>query len=432
MSATNSATDNWGPLGDLEEQQYHALYFAYDVPLQDIRKKSFKWFFRIGTLLLLISLMLASSVPIPNYLQIPIVMENTSKDHVRLFTHAVHVSDRRVSAGEEVQPGQPICKVSSPQIQTLISAIRRAQNDLQVLQEHDSLEVHQQVKNMDKELDARQSRITALLAEQTAAEALFQTQKASLSAEMAYAHTLAQKDSLLFKEEVISEVDHLASQRNHLAMASEMALAEKAYLQRTQQFNHRLAELKESLVTISNQQAERLNRYQAEEQRLRDQLRFARQDLRLHFGAYEIDQDALVLLAPSAGLITYCYLDNQLLQAGEMLYRLAVNKGHYEARGMIEANQIGYVRPEMQAKVMLETFPHFEWGSLTGAVGRISTSPNERGTYPITIAITQDNPKITPFLQNGQTGTCSLVFERKSLFGYMFRDIKRLAAEAVY
>lgn len=431
MSAIDQESKQHGPFGDLEEQQYDVLYHSMDVPLVDIRKKNFKTFFTVGMLLLGLVVLLSATVQIPNYVQVPIVIENVEQDKVMMFNHSARVKEYLVAVGDEVKAGQRICKVSSPQIQGLISAIRIAENDIQALENHDSIGVDLQINNLNKQIEARHARIRALDAEQNAAISLFNSRVKALDSEIAYARTLKERNKGLLENGAISQLDYLESERSFLDKQDELALLEKGHDQNLQQFKIRQEELRETMLTLSNRQDELLRGYKTDRSKLQGEIALAKQNLELYYGAYEIVSDELVLLAPQAGKVTYCYPSNQLLQAGEILYRLEVGRGEFEAKGVVEANRIGYVRRLMTAKVMLETFPHYEWGSLDGAIDKVSASPDEEGNYSISVALTGGNPRISPLLQNGQTGTCSIIFERKSLFGYIFRDFQRVTSEVI-
>ena len=423
--------EGYGPQGDLEEQQYNELYQAMDVPLMDIRKKSFRAFTILCLILLGTLICFAAFIPIPNYVQVPIVIENTDQEHVMLLNHSARLNTYRVEVGDSVIAGQNICEVSSPQIQALISEIRVAENNIRSLDEHGHIDLDVQIRNLDAQITAKDAQIKALQAEETAAVSLYNSSREALESSIEYSRTLFEKDGYLYENEGISEVEFLRSKRALQDKEDELAMTDKAHAQTMQQFRIRLEELNETLVNLKNQQTELSSSFKTDRSRLEDQIAFARKNLELYYGPCEIEGDALMLRAPKSGKVTYRYPSHQLLQPGEILYRLEISKGSFEARGMIAANQIGYVRPTTEAKIMLETFPHYEWGSLPGRVDKISTSPNEVGEYSVSVSITKGNPRISPLLQNGQTGECSLIFEERSLLGYLFRDFKRAVVGAV-
>ena len=115
-----------------------------------------------------------------------------------------------------------------------------------------------------------------------------------------------------------------------------------------------------------------------------------------------------------------------------MLYRMQNSKGTFKGKGFVGADKVGYLKDSLSTKVMLETFPHYEWGKLTGIIANVSKSPNELGTYAFNIEITKDNPRITPLLQNGQTGNGYILIEEKTLVGYLSRSINKSAENLLY
>ncbi len=432
MSATKLDNSKRGPYGDLEEQQYNTLYKTMDVPLMDIRRKYFKQFMIVSLLVLGMAIFLASVVPIPNYLQVPIVIENIEQDHSVMFNHSIRVKNYFVNAGEEVKKGEAICHISSPEIQNLISAIRVAQNDIQGLEKHDAQNIDVQMQNLDAQKDAEKNSFTFLKAEKRAATDLFNSRRSGLEKELKYLGNLKNKNHALYREGVISQVEYLRFEKDYTDKLSELSVLEKNHLQNMQQYNLRMQEVNENLVSFSSDQNQIVSNFETDKGKLSDQIELAKKNLQLFYGDYQLRNDELVLLAPKDGAITYLYPDNKLLNSGEILYRLEDAGGQFEANGLVAAAEIGYVDADMVSKIMLETFPHYEWGVLTGEIENISSSPNEEGQYTLSISLTKENPKISPLLQNGQTGTASLVIEQKSLFGYIFRDFKRMGSGIIY
>jgi len=419
MSATNNNIEQHGPYKDLGEQQYNTLYKTLDVPLVDIRKKYYGRFMLLSLLLLLLTILFASFVKIPHYLQVPIVMENTVKDHVVIFNHSARVKQYFVTAGAEVKEGQEICQISSPEIQSLIATIRSAENKVKALEDYDSKNVDIQIKNIRTQAQIKNKNLTAIDAEKKAALALYHSKRQALDSEIAYAKTIRDKNKLLYEDGIISQFDYLEIEKKYIDKLNDLSILEKTQIQNTQEFDLKEQAIREMLVMYSIQENELESNYESDELKFADQIDLAKNNLYLSYGKYKLDDNGLILLAPMDGKMTYCYPDKALLQTGEILYRLEEEKGAFESNGYLNARDIGYVKSEMKARIMLETFPHYEWGSLTGNINEVSIAPNGEGQYAFTSTITDDNARISPLLQNGQTGVASIIIEEKSLFAYM-------------
>lgn len=432
MSVTKDHSPAQAAHQDLEKQQYEVLYKEMDVPLLDIRKQYFSTFLMCALFLLLLTLLFASFVKIPNYLQVPIVMKNTMDDHIVLFNHLARVEEHFVKIGDYIEKDQAISRISSPEIQNLISAIQLAENNIKVLKDYDAKNIDVQIKNIDTQHKMKNKKLEVLQEEKRAAISLYHAQKAVLTSELDYAKMLSNKNKALYEEGLVSELVYLDAEKKYADKLHDQSILEKTHLQALQQFEIRAQVVNEALLTNSIKQTELESKHQLDEHKLREQIDLAQQKLALFYGSYQLDAKGLILLAPMAGKITYYHPDHQLLQIGEILYRLELSQGRFESTGYLQANDIGYVKSEMETKVMLETFPHYEWGSLSGRIKELSVSPNAKGQYTLAIDIIDENDRITPLLQNGQTGTASIIIEKKSLFSYLFRDFRKLTSELVH
>jgi len=432
MSTIDPHQANWGPAHDLEEQQYKTLYHEYDVPLEDLRKRSFFVFSRIVLVLFVIMIILGSWVPIPNYLELPIVINNTEVDQIRQFDHPVRLNESYVQVGQEVQLGQRLCKIQAPQIKALIASIWEAEYRIEALDKHDTQDLELQSQHFDKQIFARKGRIEALDAEMQASQALFNAQRKVIQDDLTFLEQIKNTNKMLWEQGAESKMNYESAAQDYLARKDELVVLEKNAEQARAQFALRKKELLESKLLLQTQKDERLQNHQTERSKLLDQIALMKQNLKLYYGAYTIEHGALILLAEQAGTITYVCPNNELLQTGEMLFRLELEQGEYLAQARVPASQIGYIQPDMSGKVMLETFPHFEWGSLEAEVEFVSKAPNEQGEFHVSIRLPTENPKISPLLQRGQVGDCALAFESKSLFGYILRDFRRRKADFIY
>lgn len=425
MSVTNNNTDGLGPYNDLGEHQYSILYKSMDVPLIDIRKKYYYRFVILSLLLLLIAFLLAFLVKIPNYLQLPIVMENAVQDHVKIFNHSTRVKQYFVNLGDTIKEGQPICQISSPEIQNLISAINTAKNNIKALEGYDSKNVNIQIVNIDKQAQEKKRSLEALHGEEEITISLFNSRKLALKSNIAYAKTIRDKNKVLHEHGAVSQEFFLEREKEYSDLQNELSILKNLHLQSIQQFKYKVQEIKEALIAYSITQDELEINYESDKNKLEDQIKLAKDNLQLFYGAYKLDENKIILLAPKDGRITYRYPDNELIETGDIIYRLEEYRGEFESKGLIESKNIGYLKTKMKAKIMLETFPHYEWGSISGHVAKISASPNRNGQYTFSIALDEKNYKISPLLQNGHTGQASIIIEKKSLVGYIFRNFKK-------
>ncbi|MEM6804175.1 MAG: hypothetical protein AAF696_22415 [Bacteroidota bacterium] len=432
MSVINQDSANYGPNQDLEAHQYETLYQEWDVPLLDIRKRYFQPLLIICSALLLLFILLANLVEIPNYLEIEIIIENQDKDQMVFFPYPVKAEGYLVELGDTLEKGQKICRISAPQIQALIAEIKSVEHDIHILDTYDAENVAFQSDNLRQEKEARQLRVEALISEKNASIALFHEEREALHAKIAYRKDLKEKDQFLLGKGAISEWEYLATERKYLDKLDELAILKNTYNQSFEQFKQRKVALEESLLTIEHQIKELEQSFKFKRNKLYAKLAHRKRNLTLHYGPYSIEEGEFFLLAAREGKLTYLYPDQELLETGDILYRLEVSSRKFIAKGELRADQIGYIKQAMAAKIMVETFPHYEWGSMSGKVKHLSKSPGEEGVFSIFIEIEEDNSLLLPLLQNGLSGKCSLIIEQKTLFSYALRRIKKSISTLIY
>lgn len=430
MSNINDEENStFGPFNDLEQQQYKKFYTSLDVPLMDIRKKYYSIFLIVGTILLIFIVILAITIKIPNYLKIPISIESIEKDDVNLFNHSVNVENFYAKVGDTLSINDSICKVSAPEIQEIISEIKLAQSQLKSLKKFDSLDVGLRISNLDNEVATKQYLLNSLELESKAINDWYISKKAALSEEVIYHENLEQVNRGLFEKDVISKFAYLEIKKNTINKKEELISLPNEFGQKIQQINFKIKEVNGEVVVLRNSQREFSSSYKTNSSKLNEQITVSLDKLKLYYGNFKIVDDGLILLASHKGLLTFGYQSNNLLQPGEILYRLDSSNGGFEARGFIKANKIAYLKPSLTSKIILETFPNYEWGALTGIVNNISKSPNERSLYPFSIKITKENTLISPLLQNGQTGTGYILIEKRTLGNYLFRSLSKTKDE---
>ncbi len=432
MSNIEPEESTFGPFEDLESQQYKKLYAAYDVPLIDDRKQHNSLFLITGLIILLLVVLLSATLMIPNYLKVPIEIENVEKDMVAMFSHSVKVDNFMANVGDTLRENQKICKISAPEIQSLISEIQSSRSELTVLKNIDTLEVDLRINNLANEIDNKRNLLTALALEKNSADEMYLSKKTALTAEVEYFKNIEKANKRLFDSGVISKFEYLKIQQNLINKTEELASLVNESDQKAREYNFRAKVIKGEINEISNSQNELTISYQSQRSKLEERIELALNKLKLFYGNFEIMADGLVLLSPKDGMLTYCYPDKNLLQSGEILYRLESSKGDFEGKGYVKADKIGYLKNNLSSKVMLSTFPHYEWGNLTGIVSNISTSPNEFGSYAFKIKFTENNPKIGPLLQNGQTGNGYILIEQKTLLGYLKRSLNKTTDNVLY
>lgn len=414
--------------GDLEKQQYERLYFESEVPLGDVRKGLMRKFVWLALLLVIGFVILGATLKIPNQIQLNSVVKNRSQEEVYRFAEKVYIQEVFAHAGDSLTPNQPMVRITSPEIVDLITDHLEAQRNLEFFQtfERKSLEVQ-------KELNAGTVRTLEAESRQARKEIQLIAQKWSAdSTTLVFEKELAQKNfetqSALFKEGVIAkiELDQYEQAKVRATNAFEAGLTTYANANSTLLFGLQKSniELQQARETLFKLDIDIENRETA----LTRAAALTAERIEHNYGQAKINEGSLILQAKGAGVLSYLFSGEKEVPQGSILLKTISGPAAYYVEGIIEPREIGKVHAGQALNVKLETFPHYEWGVLRGTIDQLSLTPDETGQYFFQAAIT-DAGRIEPHLRIGMTGESSLVVEEKTVFGYVFRNMKRVVSE---
>lgn len=421
----NPNTNSLDSFGDLESQQYEKLYNSYDVPLLDIRKSYFKYFFFVGIVILAMVLFLSFWLKIPNYLKVPVQIDNKINDLVMDFNHSVKVNKFYIQTGDTVILGQELCMIASPEIQQLIYEIKNAESQLLLLLEVDSMDLDVKRKNVLKQIKNKEDLYKDIEEEIKTTQNYFNAKINSTRSELNYLLSLEADNKVLLDSNIISKFDYQKIKQDYLNKANELEAINIEFDQQINQLQFRSTQIRGELVQFKNNETELKFSFTSKKSKVLEQIKLANDRLKLYYGDFKLLNGNLILLAPKAGVIVFKYPNNKILEKGEVLYKLQNNGGGFEGLCTIDAEKVGYLKENLEAKILLKTFPHYEWGNLTGVLKAISQSPNEKGIYSFVIEIITISPSINPLLQNGQTGDGYILIEELTLRQYLSRSFNK-------
>jgi multidrug efflux pump subunit AcrA (membrane-fusion protein) len=104
------------PFDGLKPLQYRDIYHEDDAPLADVRKNALRL---LTCFLLLISLLfvaLGSTVRLTRIVSYKFVLRGNEEERVLRFDADIYLNEKYVSVGQTVVPGDPLLRVSLPQI----------------------------------------------------------------------------------------------------------------------------------------------------------------------------------------------------------------------------------------------------------------------------------------------------------------------------
>ena len=234
-----------------------------------------------------------------------------------------------------------------------------------------------------------------------------------------------QRDSLLYTKGTISNEEIEQSRSRYL----QNRLTDENMLSSLRNMQIQIAQLKESLLDMGQQDTEKLNSLQS-------QLRSQVSQLKTEIQAWELNY---ALIAPVDGTITFTnyWTVNQNVNAGEEAFTVIPNLYEVIGKALLPVARSGKVKTGQKVNIRLENFPDNEYGILRGRVENISLVPsttNQVLSYSVEISLPDGlittYRKELPFLPNMQ-GQAEIVTEDLSLLERFILPLKKILKESI-
>jgi hypothetical protein len=234
-----------------------------------------------------------------------------------------------------------------------------------------------------------------------------------------------QRDSLSYSKGTISNEEIEQSRSKYL----QSRLTEENVQSSLQNIQIQIAQLEESLLDISQQDTERLNRLQS-------QLRSHISQLKSEIQAWKL---SYVLTAPLDGTITFTnyWTVNQNVNAGGDVFTVIPHNHEVIGKALLPVARSGKVKAGQKVNIRLENFPDHEYGILRGRIENISLVPSQTNqTLYYTVEISIPNGLITtykkelPLLPN-MHGRAEIITEDISLLERFILPVKKILKESI-
>ena len=408
---------------ELEPQQYYPLYQEEDVPLIDVRKSTLRklvW----GTILLLAAFIaLGFTVHFPNEITVPYVLKSEQPERIYQFSHTVFLLDKMVAEQEIVQVGQPLVKITSPEIVEMLASINQKESELvyhleqaalAVSSEKDILRTQMKSLKVDRERQKEEQRIL-----KAALEADIQT----LSKKQKYAQKQYKTYQQLYKSGTVAEVELEEKEQLLITANNELKITRNEYQKQLSNLYFNIKHSREQQRKLDKEGKKLGIDFENETVALNEQIRLAKAKLLQNYGDYEVADNSIILKATQEGKVNFLFAGDKEVLAGTTLLKLNNATGGFYALAMITPQHIGQIQTTNNTILKVATFPHFEWGVLKGSIAPLPLSPNEQGLFPIKINI-NDFGKLEQLLQIGMKGEAAVLIEERSFFGYLTKNMK--------
>lgn len=226
------------------------------------------------------------------------------------------------------------------------------------------------------------------------------------------------RDSILFREGVLSEEDYGKSRNAYL-------LTKQAPINReAEEQEHMLQRItdKETVLDLENLHTQNLNKY---EQDFLSAVRLLSEMIKQWEQTY-------LLVSPIEGNVDYvrAWGDNQYVASGEIVFVVTPTERKQPiGKATLHASGAGKVKIGQQVLVGVNNFPEEEYGSLVGEVEAVSNVPTADGFYMVDVCFPAGLQTIyhkqLPTVQQ-MVGNARIVVENRRLCNLFLQPINRL------
>jgi len=409
---------------DLSEIQYTDLYKEDDVPLSDVRKSSLSKFIYFGAILLLIFIILGSTLKFPNQINVPFVLHHENLEQIYRFAYPVYISERYVNSNQKVQIGDKLVTINSPEITELIQKYNNAYSSLDLFKNNESLVLEKQIEILGLDIKSQEILLTKFEDEKNMLEGFWENDSSSLAVEYEEKSNVYDVKIDLHKDGIISDFDQASAKTEKMKAYNQLNRAHDQYNQKKLKLRNDIIEGQLKIEQL-NQQINKLHLEKTKKrEELNNNINLIHNMIASQFGNFSIDSGRLTLRADSGCDVTYVIEGQREVAEGVILMKLNNEPNDLYALSSVSPQYIGKVKLKSAIVLKVETFPHYEWGTLDGTIEYLSKAPDETGNYPFHVTLGKSD-KMSVLLQAGMNGSCSITLEEKSLFGYIFREINK-------
>lgn len=413
----------------LEAHQFENIYHEDDVPFQNASDSAIKRLIYYGIGLFVILIIASFLIKVPREIQIPFELKGGILEFIVQYPEKVYVKEIQVRTGDTIIRGQPLIKITSPEISSQINEIEALMTELsffrhekQDLYKSDLAYFEARKKGLDKDIS-------------------------KLSAEIEISRTDMVHELANLKEQLDIQSENLKRNQKLYAdgflSALELEKVQIEYNNVKQMFESKNSEYKSGIADLESRKQMKINeKNELVEQKvktillnktdsidLKNRLIQAEHKLQLTYGISKINGDGLNILSPYDGRISLITASESELLPGQIIVRMQTSEKAYYAYAKATPAEIGKLQEGNKAVLKYNSFPYYYYGTMKSVIESTSQSPDETGDYPIRMNIT-DMGNLKNKVRKGMTGNASIVVEEKSVADYLFRVfLKSVAIE---
>lgn len=408
----------------LDPIQYEDLYTEDDVPLADVRQSGLRVLVYAGFVVTALFVLMGSVVELPRHFTVDFTLKGHRQEHIVQFFNPVYLEETYVSVGRTVEAGEPLVRITSPEIVERIARYETAVERRRIFEEAERRVYETRVLSLELEVDKLEAAIDEYEQKIQTTERTYTERLNKQTYQTRQARERYQREQQLFEKQLTSR-DRLEELEEAWFVArSELQTLRQERQEEEETLRARLREARVERDIVRQKLAEEEREMEHRQVLLNSAVTEARETLTRHYGAFTIEDGSLVLEAPFRGTVSYLSTADRKVAAEAILLKLIETPAQTYAAAAMPSRTIGLVDVGDPVVLKVATFPHYEWGVLRGTIRHLSLTPDEAGRYPFEVEIT-DFGTLGPHLQIGMTGELSVEVEKKSLFGYVFQNLKK-------
>ncbi len=406
----------------LHERQYRDLYHEDDVPLSNLRPGALRILVYTCSATVLLLILCFIFLHIPREVRVPFSLRTDAREVQYRFAENTQVLKMFVKPGQIVREGDTLARISSASIVSLINQLRAAREARDLFERADVPMNKNEKESLTLERSKYQSQINDAKKERSLRQRKQSSELDNLQQEVNAATKHAAEMKKLQSQGFASEKELRDAQ---LKESNAKDAYNRAKQQSSMELNSveeriRQLELDQSLVGVhSNRSDLELDKRRAQ---LTADVNSLESKIRELYGRVDLDSGSIVLRSSVNLNVSYSFSEEHELPAGTVLLKLSATATKLYAQCSVPPQLIGSMKEGMEAAMKVSSFPSYHWGMLKGRITHKSMSPDEKGSYPVEIEISESG-QLGNLLQIGMSGDADVLVESRPLGSYVFEHL---------
>ena len=415
-----NTTDQHG----LEPQQYERLYWEEDIPVKNITRGVGRWLLLVCLVLFVGIMITAAVVKYPDQIELPFVLRSDDKGDTYSFPFAVYVREVFVQPGQTVEAGQPLIRITSPEIAAMLADLSSQSSKTDAFESFTESAYSRQKDILNKQIAQLRTRHEQLKDDLDLVEQRWAVNASTLRFNENDANERYEASKQLYADGIVSRLE-MQEKEKALEIARDALDAGKTEYERSKLALDASIRDTEQAIQSTELEISRLAFEKgARSEELKGDLGAAEGQLESIFGQHRVENGSVILLSPSSAIVSFVYDGESAVAPSVTALKLSTSRQADYAFVKCPPSFMGKVDVGMKANLKVASFPYYEWGTVKGHVDHASLAPDENGEYNLHLGLDELN-KLDGMLFAGLDGFAVIVLEEKTILQYFFRRLSK-------